>query len=397
MAGGGKGALVDRAVIIGGGIGGLATAIALHKVGINATVYERSELADRLTAAGTMVSIFANGMKALHAMDPAIPIKLRERGAVVKRIMMYSPTGDVISDSINEEMGNALMIQWSRILETFLEFLPPSCIQSGYTCTGVAEVDDEVEVYLVKNGEASTVKAPLVIGSDGVRSIIRDYVLEDKPIGARDLGRRCWRAIIPAPKPLDPLPESTVQWLFDIGKNGLIVTLGSEQIYWAVVVQDEHGGVERSASTEEMVARVKAYFPDWDNLQLAIDATDVELMLERRIVDTPDVPTWSRGRVLIIGDAAHALAPAMGQGANLAMEDALELARQLISASTLQEAFSLMLEERQPRVRAIREVNEAGIRKAYSKDANETQDSQKEFSKEFIANYDRLLEPLSLT
>eukprot|EP00245_Coleochaete_scutata_P010308 TRINITY_DN3591_c1_g1_i1.p1 TRINITY_DN3591_c1_g1~~TRINITY_DN3591_c1_g1_i1.p1 ORF type:complete len:381 (-),score=52.77 TRINITY_DN3591_c1_g1_i1:319-1461(-) len=373
-------ALVDRAAIIGGGIGGLATAIALRKVGINATVYERSLLADRMTAAGTLVSIFGNGLQALHAMDPAIPMKLKEKGSMVKRTVVHSPTGEVISDTSSGYTSTGLMIQWSRILETFEEFLPPSCIQSGYTCTGVTEVDDEVEVFLTKDGEATTVKAPIVIGADGIRSTLRDYVLEDKSIGARDLGKRIWRAIIPTPKTLDPSLDIASRIAFAAGRTAVFVKMSTEQLYWTVIVEDAHGGAERSTSSEEMIARIKAYFPDWDILQTAIDATDVESILERKIVDLPDIPRWSRGRLLLIGDAAHAMAPQLGQGANLAIEDGLELARQLKSASTLQEAFSKFVEERQPRVKVIRVLNDRGM--------------QQKDPADVILAYKRLLEPL---
>lgn len=134
------------------------------------------------------------------------------------------------------------------------------------------------------------------------------------------------------------------------------------KLYWAFSVTDEStdGRIKvRSKDSAESKARLRQELEGWDVALKILEATDAELILERRVLDLPVLPEWTCGRLALLGDAAHAVTPQFGQGANLAFEDGFELALQLSSASNLRCALEAYEKHQIPRAQLVSEYSQS--------------------------------------
>ncbi|CAM6070925.1 unnamed protein product [Sphagnum tenellum] len=330
--------VVDKAVIVGGGLGGLAAAIQLRKVGIDAQVYERST---RLSGGeGTIISVCPNGCRALCKADPEILAKIREAGVVGMPAQVVNPkSGEQLTslemiEHMEETYGQPVIsILWKNALNILSEALDDDCKHMGYECLDVLQDEEGATVQFKTGDEYISVKAPLVIGADGIHSVIRSKGLKVGSMLAVGNGR------------------------------AMFVTNGVHgKLYWAFSVTDEStdGRIKvRSKDSAESKARLREELKGWDVALNILEATDAELILERRVLDLPVLPEWTCGRFALLGDAAHAVMPWMGQGANLAFEDGFELALQLSSASNLRCALEAYEKHQIPRAQLVSEYSQS--------------------------------------
>lgn len=369
---------IKSAVIVGGGLGGMLTAIALRKVGIDAQVYERSET--RGDTAGTLISLFPNGMKALAAIDPEIADEVIKRGAVLTSQLFADKDGHVIARSEVDYVARHKMpmvcIRWSRLLDILQERLPPGSLHAGAAFSGQltagADGGGGVEAFFDGPGGEISAKGELLIGADGVRSQVRGLLLGAEDCGPRDNGRMSWRAVVPRDS-VTYAEKAALQSVIVTSPGQIAVTSdpGEGQLYAAFFVTDERSGGDtcrRSGGPAEMKARLREYYKDWSLFLPLIESLDESTLLERRVLDLPRLPFWSKDRILLIGDAAHAVTPTLGQGANMTFEDALELARQLAAHDSLDDAIQEYLALRVPRVDAICGHNRDAAAQSYVKD-----------------------------
>ncbi|KAG0589666.1 hypothetical protein M758_1G036300 [Ceratodon purpureus] len=351
--------LVDRVVIVGGGLGGLAAAIQLRKVGIDAQVYERG---GRLTGGeGTLLSLFPNGCKSLNQADPTLVNKVREAGRADGPALMINPvSGDLLGSwALSERMEKTygqpvIAILWRNLLKILSDTLPDECKHFGYECLDVTQDEEGATVHFKKDDETVSIKAPLVLGADGIRSVVRSKTFGD--MTPRDNGRTMWRAVIDASLCDHPALRVGTITAVEKGKTMFVINGVGDKLYWAYSLTDEStdGRAKvRSKNLEEAKERLRTEFQGWDLALHILEATDPELILERRVLDLPVLTKWTNGRVAVLGDAAHAVTPALGQGANLAFEDGLELAIQLTTASDLSSALKTYEERRIPRAQIV--------------------------------------------
>lgn len=351
--------LVDKVVIVGGGLGGLSAAIQLRNVGIDAQVYERG---GRLTGGeGTLISLFPNGCKCLNQGDPNVVQKIREAGRLDAPAMMINPfTGDLLgswelSERMEKTYGQPVVsVLWRHALGILSDALPDECKHFGHECQDVTQDDEGATVHFKKDDKTVLVKAPLVIGADGIRSVIRSKTFGD--MTPRDNGRTMWRAVIDAKLCNHPALRVGTTTAAQNGRTIFVVNGVGDKLYWAYSLTDEatDGRAQvRSKTLEEAKQRLRQEFQGWDLALHILEATDPELILERRVLDLPVLTKWTFGRVAVLGDAAHAVTPALGQGANLAFEDGLELAIQLSSASDLSSALKAYEHRRIPRAQIV--------------------------------------------
>lgn len=350
--------LVDRAVIVGGGLGGLAAALQLRKIGIDVQVYEKNSTISG--GEGTLISLFPNGCKALNEASPEVVQKMRSVGILNNPANLVFPNGTKfgewsLSTQMEEKYGQPLIaILWKNALRILSEALPEDCKHFGYECFDVTQEDDGAVAHFKKENETISIKAPLVIGADGIRSAVRTALFGNIP--PRDNGRTMWRAVIDMDRCAhEGLNSGSYASLFN-GRTVFIINGVQGKLYWAFSVEDEacEGSTKiRSKTPEEAKERLLGYYEDFSLATSIIQATEPELILERRVLDLPVLSTWFQGNTVLLGDAVHAVTPSLGQGANLAFEDGMHLANLLMSCTDLRSAFEEYQAMQMPRARQV--------------------------------------------
>lgn len=332
--------------IIGGGIGGLATAIALLKQGFNVQVYERAQA---LRPIGAGLTLTPNGLNSLDTIQPGIVELLKQAGSQLNTLILKRSTGEAIASTpitTLQRYGQPLLnIQWSRLQAILASALPPDMIHLNHRCIGFEQHDSRVEVHF----EDGIVHSDLLIGADGLNSIIRQVLIGDGlPVYA---GRMSWRAVVQYPHKLLSANTSTLITGPD-GKNILLIDVGEGHTFWSAGALLADDSVCQSAT--ETQARVAELFAEWvDPVEAIIKATPADDIVKRPICDKTPLQRWSKGRVTLLGDAAHPVVPSLGQGANTAFEDAHELAECLAHAPSIEAALKAYEHHRIPRTEVI--------------------------------------------
>jgi salicylate hydroxylase len=333
--------------IIGGGIGGLATAIAMRKYGFNVQVYERAQV---LRPIGAGLSLTPNGLNCLDHIQPGIVESLKQAGSQMNSLTLKRSTGEEIASksmTIMEQYGQpVLSIQWSRLQAILASVLPPNIIHLNHRCIGFEQCSSSVEAYFE---DGKTVHSDLLIGADGINSVVRQRLIGDGlPVYA---GRMSWRAVIQYPHERLSPNSSTLITAPD-GKVFLLVDVGDGYTFWSAGVLLADDSVCQRATDAK--ARVLEIFAEWtEPVEAIVEATPEEDIVERPICDRTPLQHWSEGRVTLLGDAAHPVVPSLGQGANTAFEDACELAECLAHAPSIETALSHYESHRIPRTEAI--------------------------------------------
>jgi salicylate hydroxylase len=352
--------------IIGGGIGGLATANALLKKGFNVQIYERAKA---LRPIGAGLSLTPNGLNSLNAVQPGIAQTLIKAGSPIDTLTLKRSTGEAIASKPMEIMQRygqpMLMIQWSKLQAILASTLPPETIHLQHRCVGFEQQENSVKIYFPGG---KTVQADLLIGADGINSVVRQGIIGDGfPSYA---GRMSWRAIVPySHEQLSP--NATTLITSSNGKNSMLMDLGDGYTFWSASALSADDYINRR--TTDAKTRVLKLLAGWaEPVEAIIEATPATDIVERPICDRPPLKHWSKGSVTLLGDAAHPVVPALGQGANMAFEDAYELAECLSSAPNIEAALNAYENSRIPRTSVIYDRSATQGYKAYQRDSEHT-------------------------
>ena len=296
--------------IIGGGIGGLAAAIALHRAGREVLVFEQAR---RFSRVGADINLTPNAVRALDGLG--IGAALREHGArPTHRVSRDWDTGTetsvlAMSGEAEAKYGAPqLTLHRADLLRALEEALPAECIRLGQRATRIAQ--DAAGVHLAfADGTRATVAA--LVGADGIHSVVRAALFgEEQP---RFTGVVAYRAVIPRERlDLPGLDRFTKWW----GPNAASQFATTPQESWREESWTTPGSVE------ELRAEYAGYHPEARALLAACDS-----VLKTALYERDPLPSWSRGRVTLLGDACHPMMPFMAQGAGMAVEDAVVLAR----------------------------------------------------------------------
>lgn len=343
-----------HALVIGAGVAGPATAMAFQKAGIEAIVIE-AHARDRGDV-GSYFTVSPNGLDALAAID-ALAIAKGE-GFPTRRNVMRNSGGTVLGDlPLGTPLADgtpALTMKRSRLAVALADEAERRGIRLDYERRLVGAERDGDGV-LATFADGSTERADLLIGADGVHSIVR-RIIDPGARSGRYVGLTNFGGITPADRVSGPALEPAT-WQFWFGRRaffGAHRTPTDDVVWFVNAPRDEISRSEREATSDEAWQLWLAGLFDGDPAAAAalIRAGRLELAADNTY-DLGHVPTWHRDRMIVIGDAAHAPAPSSGQGASMALEDAVLLALALRDAPSIEAGFAAFEASRRDRVEKI--------------------------------------------
>ncbi|GAA3224340.1 FAD-dependent monooxygenase [Pseudonocardia petroleophila] len=311
---------VDIAVV-GGGIGGLTLALALRERGIDAEVFEQ---ADELREVGAAVALAANGTRILErlglgdelAAASVVPTELQYRHWRSGTVLAGHPIG---AEYARRFGGPFWGIHRASLQRTLSTAWGPERLHLGWCLTGIADGPDGVRLEF---GGDRTVRARVVVGADGVRSAVRGYIGGGAPVYSGTSG---FRGIVPTGAlPSLPAPRAVQFWVGP-GAHLLHYAVGETVNFLAVLdgpAEWPHAAGLGEAGPGELDAAFAQWHPAVREMVAAVPQSP-----RWGLFVLPPPPRWSRGRAVLLGDAAHAMLPHHGQGANQTIEDATVLAR----------------------------------------------------------------------
>ena len=317
-------------LIAGAGIGGLTLACALRRAGLAVTVFERAEV---LRPVGAGITVQMNAMSALRSLGLAEAVA--REGAALGSAALLQHTGGVLTrtslDTIAREFGGpAIGIHRGRLQAVLLAGLSEEHVRTGLAVRGVHEEGSQVTVEL---SDGSRATGDVLVGADGLHSVVRRAVLGDSPL--RYSGYTSWRGVARLDAQVN---AGGVTETWGPGARFGIVPIGHGETYW-FATQNAPAG-EKDAPGHAR-ARLLERFGGWHApIARLLEATAEEHILRTDIQDQPPVKHWSRGRVTLLGDAAHPMTPNMGQGGGQAIEDAVVLARCLLQEAEVSAALA---------------------------------------------------------
>ena len=302
-----------RVAIIGGGIGGLSAAIALRQIGAQVRVYEQAR---QLGDVGAGVALQHNSQRVLDRLG--VGQRVARLGSRLGEFRFCTPDGTVVARETYGVDARPLALHRADLVAALAAALPTGVVHTGYRCANFTQ-HDESAVVGFDNGVS--VGADVVVAADGIHSGLQRYVVE--PADPVFSGMVAYRGLIPAAR-LPDWPQGLVTWGGE-GKHLLAYPVRAGQLinYVGFVPADEEMLESWSAPGDPAI--LAAEFADWAP-QARHLLSRVESPLKWGLYDREPLPRWTRGRLTLLGDAAHPMLPHMGQGANQAIEDALALA-----------------------------------------------------------------------
>jgi 2-polyprenyl-6-methoxyphenol hydroxylase-like FAD-dependent oxidoreductase len=338
-----------RILIIGGGIGGLTSAIALRARGFEVELIERDPAWTVYGVGIIQQSNVVRAMAQLGILDDYL-----EAGFGYDHVEVYLPDGRMVAKIPSPKLAEGYPANVGIGRPALHKVLGDRAKAAGATVRlGLTadKFDDDGQGVTVAFSDGSTGRYDLIVGADGLYSATREALFPDAP-KPEPTGQSVWRYNFD--RPADVVSLHAYEGPTGVG----LVPLSDQRMYMFVTTPEPAGKwFAREGLAAEMRQRLAKAPPRI--AELAVDITDdaevVYKPLESLFVDGP----WSKGRIVLIGDAVHATTPHLGQGAGMAIEDSLVLAEELAAAATPQKAFAAMEERRKARCRYIVERSRA--------------------------------------
>jgi 2-polyprenyl-6-methoxyphenol hydroxylase-like FAD-dependent oxidoreductase len=337
---------IETILVVGGGLAGLTVAAALHRLGFTTELVERQQT---WHAVGAGFLVHANGMRMLHSLGLAAGVE--NAGAVVRLWQFCDDHGEVLSETDLEvlwgDAGPCVGIERSKLQHALLAGVANVRCRLGTSVTFLEQDDRRVSVGF---SDGSTGDYDLVVGADGIKSTIRALTLTTA--APADLGAMNWRSIAP----IRPAGMTALQLQLGDGCVFGLVPMGAGRTYgFAYVVQPRfHDPLE--GRLERLRNRFKAFGGRVPEYLASLEHDDQVICSAMEWMESEK---WHSGRVVLVGDAAHASSPMMGQGGCMAMEDACVLAEELHASDSVERALTSFVARRTPRVKWVQQQSMA--------------------------------------
>jgi 2-polyprenyl-6-methoxyphenol hydroxylase-like FAD-dependent oxidoreductase len=322
-----------RVIVVGGGIAGLSVAIGLRQTGHEVIVLER---APRIDPVGAGITLFANAMRALARLG--VREAVAAQGATARRSAILTWKGGELTQVPADLLEGTIAVHRAD-LQAGLAGAAGE-VRLGVEVTAVEQDGGGV---VARGADGSDERGDLLIGADGLASVVRRAIADKRP---RYAGYTAWRGVSPVPVEPGRLTES-----WGVGERFGLVDIGRGRTYWFATKNAPEGEPNEPGGRKAEIVR---RFSGWHEPIAAVaEAADEGGILRNDVYYLEPLRRWSAGRFVLIGDAAHASTPGVGQGAAQAIEDAVVLADRLAHAGDLADALADYEAIRRPRAEAV--------------------------------------------
>jgi salicylate hydroxylase len=340
--------------VIGAGLGGLGAAVGLLQQGFRVRVYEQ---ADAFGEVGAGISMSPNASKILTAWGlgeqlaslSCIPRSGTLRNGVTGELIQSQPLGDALEQAFGSPYYQLARPDLHAMLVAEVQRLDPDAFCTGHRLTAITGEDDAPVLHFANGSEVS---ASLVIGADGSRSAVRACRFIDEP--PRFTGHVAYRGVVP----MDRLPARyrepcAVVWLGDRRQLVHYPVAHFKALNVVAFVSNVDWDIESWNERAELAELTGAFASFCHEATEVLDYFDADQLFKWALYDREPLDEWVRGRVVLLGDAAHPLLPYLGQGAAMAFEDAWVLAGVLGQHERVADALADYQQRRVERARWV--------------------------------------------
>jgi salicylate hydroxylase len=343
--------------IVGGGLGGLVAALALLQRGFQVTVFEQ---AHELVEIGAGIQLAPNAMKVLVALGlerEVLQVAFEPDAHVVRNWKTGVATAETPMKSAYRGKFGAGYYTFHRadLHSVLVNALPAGVIRLNARCLGVSQ---EGDAAVLRFADGSTHRSDIVVGADGIHSVIRESLFGAQ--APRFTGVVCWRGLVPASSlPAGVVSSDMSAWF---GPHSTIVTYyvrGGELVNWAAFFEQDwrQESWRIEGDKREVLDTYRAWHPSINQL---VEKTDK--LYKWAVFDRDPLPQWTKGRVTLLGDAAHPMLPYLAQGACMAVEDGFALTNALEKYPSAEQALQVYESERRPRTAKVQLTSRARAR-----------------------------------
>jgi 2-polyprenyl-6-methoxyphenol hydroxylase-like FAD-dependent oxidoreductase len=321
----------------------MALAASLQRLGIPSLVLER---APQLGEVGAGLGLLPNAVRALLAIG--VSRDLFRQGGPFRRFRICSDSGEELKEidfqrAFRSGGGEGYVVHRASLHAALAKCVDGAAVRTGASVSRIEPSDGGVKVYV--DGDPTPVSGVLLVGADGLNSIVRAHVLDDGP--PRYAGETIFRGIVD--RQIDP--PDLCREVMGAGQRTAFYDLGKGRCYWWATSPVPVGTIIPEAERSEYLQQRFARWPF--GIPQLFAETPTRQILQNDIFDRDPAPTWHRGRVVLLGDAAHPTTPNLGQGACMAIEDAVVLARAIAYSDDAESAFAQYYSRRSGRTARI--------------------------------------------